>query len=183
MKHTLMVLAIILLAAPTVFAADQISTTQSEAMKTSPDKVWALLVDVNHWSEWCPAVEKAELVKGDGQAPDSEVKFRPVIGGKKSPSLIKLVLVKSEPNHLLEYQGSQPGMNITFGFIIEDKDGASMFTSYETITGPGIKLFLKMYGQGRRSGPGTPRLGGSRQEKAGISKIMRRFRKKMENRK
>ncbi len=147
MKRTVIVLSIILVAASALIAADQISTTQSEGIKTSPDKTWALLVDVNQWSVWCPAVEKAELVKGDGQAPNSEVRFRPIIVGKKSPTNIKLVLIKSEPNHLLEYQGSQPGMDITFGLKIEEKDGASVFTSYETISGPGVKLFLKMYGQ------------------------------------
>jgi hypothetical protein len=147
MKRAVIIAVLILAAASAVIAADEVSTAQSGRVNSPPAAVWALLVDANHWADWCPAVEKAELVKGDGQAVGSEVKFWPVIGGKKSPAAIKLGLSKSEPNRLLEYRASQPGMEIVFGWRIEEKDGGCVFTSYETISGPGVKLFLKMYGQ------------------------------------
>jgi len=147
MKRAVITLGIILTAASAVIAADEVSTSQSGRVSAPSAAVWALLTDVNHWADWCPAVEKAELVKGDGQALDSVVKFWPVIGGKKTPASIKLVLSKSEPNRLIEYRASQTGMEITLGWKIEEKNGGCEFTSYETNTGPGVKLFLKMYGK------------------------------------
>ncbi|HUT52684.1 MAG TPA: SRPBCC family protein [bacterium] len=147
MKRALITLAIIFASISALMAADQISTSQSGMVIAPPAAIWALLADVNHWADWCPAVEKAQIVKGDGQTPNSQVKFRPVIGGKKTPTAIKLVLSKSEPNRLLEYRGGPAGMDITLGWKIEEKDGGSEFTSYETISGPGVKLFLKLYGQ------------------------------------
>jgi len=146
MKRAVITFTLILMAATAAIAANSIGTTQSGVIKADPEKIWALLLNANHWADWCPAVSKAELVKGDGKTVGSQVKFWPVIGGKKGPAVI-LTVSKIEPLRLLEYTASQPGMKIVFGKKIEGKDGASEFTSYETIDGPGVPLFVGLYGQ------------------------------------
>ena len=145
MKRAGLALALLLLATAVV-AATSISTSQSGTIKADPEKIWTLLVDANHWADWCPAVRKAELIKGDVKTVGSRVKFWPVIGGKKGPAVI-LTLSKIAPLRLLEYTASQPGMNIVFGKKIEVKDGTSEFTSDETIGGSGAPVFVRIYGQ------------------------------------
>jgi len=146
MKRTGLAVALVLLAAAAVMAANSISTSQSGTIKADPEKIWALLVDADHWADWCPAVQKAELIKGDGKTVGSQVRFWPIIGGKKGPAVV-LTVSKIEPLRLLEYTANPPGMKIVFGKKIEVKDGVSEFTSYETIDGPGVPVFVKLYGQ------------------------------------
>jgi len=147
MKRVAIFLAIMLVSVSALFAAGEISTAQRGTIKTSAAEIRALLADVNHWADWCPAVGQAELIQGDGQTVGSRIKFHPVIAGKKLPTAVKLTLSKSEPPGLLEYTGSQPGLKITRGWKLEEKEGVCEITSYETITGPGVKAFIRLYGK------------------------------------
>jgi hypothetical protein len=142
-----MAVMVMVLAAAAVIAADEVKTSQTGPVNGPPVAMWSLLKDVGRWADWCSAVEKAELVKGDGVTVGSEVKFWPIIADKKTPTPIKLVVSKSEPNRLLEYRARSAGMEIVFGFRLEEKVLGSEFTSYENISGPGAKMFLKLYGQ------------------------------------
>lgn len=128
-------------------AAKQISTTQSGEVNASTENVWALLIDVNKWAEWNPAaVKKATLVEGDGEHVGSVVEFHPIIGGKKAPK-VKLTLIKSQKPSLYEFSAEEHGMDIVLGFTITEKDGVATVTSYETISGRGVRIFESRYGQ------------------------------------
>jgi len=147
MKRSFLAIILMLLLAGLAFAAaKRISTTQSVEVNASAEQVWALRVDADNWAEWNPAVKKASLVKGDGVQVGSVVEFYPLIGGKSAPK-VKLTLEKSQKPSLHEFSAKAPGMDIVFGLKITEKDGVVTVTSYETITGRGVRFFKARYGQ------------------------------------
>ncbi len=124
----------------------ELAASRSIKVNASTEEVWGLLIAVDHWAEWNPAVKKSELKKGDGREPGSVVEFTPIIGGKRAPE-VKLKLERSDKPNTYEFTSKTPGMNIVFGFSIVEKDGVTAVTSYETITGPGTAAFKALYGQ------------------------------------
>ena len=124
----------------------ELSTSQSVEVNASPEQVWALIVDADNWAAWNPAVKKSKLKKGDGEQTGSVVEFTPIIGGKSAPK-VKLKLEKSQKPNRHEFTAKAPGLKIVFGRTVTQKDGVTIVTSYETITGPGAVGFKAMYGQ------------------------------------
>jgi hypothetical protein len=146
MKRLILIIALLIVSAQ-ARAEKMITTSQTATIKAPAAKVWEVLIDENNWAKWNPAVKVAGLKKGDGKSPGSEIKFQPVIGSKTGPSLT-LTIKTIEAGKVLEFTGKQPGMDILFGFKIMERDQESCeFTSYETITGSGVPLFEKLYGQ------------------------------------
>ncbi len=141
---TAITLAILLYSAAGI--CSETSTSQSAEVNASPEEVWALIVDADNWAEWNPAVKKSELKKGDGEETGSVVEFTPIIGGKSAPK-VKLKLEESQKPNLHEFTAKAPGLKIVFGRTITQKEGVTVVTSYETITGPGAVGFKAMYGQ------------------------------------
>lgn len=147
MERKLLVALLVMLAAPAFLEAAELSTSQSEEIKTTADRVWALLKDVDGWPGWNPAVKDARLVKGDGESRGTELEFTPTINGRNPPFKISLKLEQSEKNAVLEYRSDSIGMNVVFGFRIEEKEGKCLVTSYETISGIGAVVFKRLFGQ------------------------------------
>lgn len=123
-----------------------LAVSESAEVKASADQVWSFLVQVNKWPDWNPAVAEAGILSGDGQAEKSKIFFVPILNGKKTPNKMKMELVKSKKPGLYEFESHSAGMDIIFGFKIEEKNGTSTVTSYETIKYPGAKIFTALYG-------------------------------------
>jgi carbon monoxide dehydrogenase subunit G len=147
MRKLLSVFITLLLAAPAVSFAGEISTYQSEEINATAEEAWALIVNIEKWSEWNPAVAYSELTKGDGESVGSKGVFKPVIGDKKAPFKIKGTVKRSEKPSVIEYAGKLPGMHMTFAFKIEQSDKGVKVTSYEIIKGMNVWLFKLMFGQ------------------------------------
>ncbi len=127
--------------------AKELSTSKSAEVNAPASNVWALLVDADHWADWNAAVKSSKLIEGNGEAVGSKVKFVPIIGDKKAPMPIKLTVEKSKRTEKLEYTAKVLGMNIVFGFTLEQKDGVCTVESYEKISGAGSGLFAKFFTQ------------------------------------
>ncbi len=129
--------------------AQKMSTSQSAVIEAEGVEVWDLLVRVELWEEWNPAVKEAEIKKGDGYSVGTIIDFKPVIGDKEAGK-VELEIEVSQRLEKLEYRGKKAGMDIVFGFeLLKLDDGKVKVTSYETITGPGTTLFKLLYGQER----------------------------------
>jgi len=133
--------------ATNVQGAQKMSTSQSAVIGADRVEVWDLLVRVELWEEWNPAVKDADIKKGDGYSVGTIIDFKPIIDDKEADK-VELELDVSKRLEKLEYRGEKAGMDIVFGFELEKlEDGRTKVTSYETITGPGTTLFKLLYGQ------------------------------------
>ncbi len=147
MKRIVSIVAVmVFFIAVSAYAAQKMSTSQSAEIETYRSEAWELLTDVERWEDWNPAVKSADIKKGDGYSPGTVIRFVPVIGDKEA-SAVTLELAVSKKLEKLEYRGKKAGMDIVFGFDIEQLDHSIKVTSYETISGPTTALFKMMYGQ------------------------------------
>ena len=119
-------------------AAKQLSSRQSADINAPASKVWTILVDPNTWAEDNPAVKKAKLISGNGEAVGSVVEFYPVVG-KKSIKATLTVKV-SEKLKKLEFDVKLLGATAIMGFELTEQDGKCTLVNYETATGAMVNM-------------------------------------------
>jgi len=134
MKNKIAMLALLALCLTLAGAAKDKTTTQSVEIKAPASKVWAVLVDANHWADDNPAVKQSKLVSGDGEQVGSRIEYTPVVG-KVAPVKLKVKLTVSEKNHKLEYVADQTGVDMVMGFELSEKKGVTTLSSYEVASG------------------------------------------------
>jgi len=145
-KLVLVGLVLMVLAALGAQDDKDLVVSESAEVKAGAEQVWSLLINVSKWPSWNPVVAEAGIVSGDAEKEKSQIYFVPIINGKKTPTKMKMTLVKSKKPELYEFTSHSAGMDLIFGFKIEEKDGKRIVTSYETIKYPSSKVYIALYG-------------------------------------
>jgi hypothetical protein len=114
-------------------------SSQSVEIKAPASRVWAVLIDVNHWADDNPAVRKSELIGGNGESVGSVIQYYPVVG-KVKPVKLEVTITVSEKNARLEYKGGAAGVDMVMGFELREKDGVTTLTNYEHARGYTVNL-------------------------------------------
>ena len=91
------------------------------------EKVWATLIDINHWSDWQPTVASAEL---EGNlATGATFKWKAM--GLNIASMIQ----ELEPQKAIAWAGKSLGMNAVHMWNFEPVDHHTRVTTTESLSG------------------------------------------------
>lgn len=108
-------------------------TSVSVLIKTTPEKIWQILVNVGNYKNWNSTIVSIEgEIKAGG-----EIKIVPAINPKRT---FKLKIKAFEP-YTKMVSGDAMGSRI---FLLEKVSGGTLFTMTEKIGGPLFPLFAKM---------------------------------------
>ena len=116
-------------------------TEHAELTSASPERVWRVISDVEHWGDWNPGYREAHL---DGElevgTPGSVV----LANGLRRP----FSLVEAMPNASLVIGASGPGVTQRFGHRIElTPDGGTRVSMAATMEGPLTPVLSRVFGR------------------------------------
>jgi Polyketide cyclase / dehydrase and lipid transport. len=116
-------------------------TEHSEVTTASPEAVWAVLADVDHWPSWNPGYAEAHL---DGPlVPGSSGTVRLANGMRRG-----FTLVEATPLAALVIGGAGPGASQRFLHTIEPlPSGGSRVSMAATMEGPLTPLLSRLFGK------------------------------------
>ena len=117
---------------------------KSILINEKPEKVWAVLTNINQWPEWHNEIKQAivleELASG--------TQFVWKSGGVKIRSELHTV----EPYHFFGWTGKAIGMYAIHNWHISEKDGKTLVVSEESMSGWLPKLFKSAFNQNLQNG-------------------------------
>jgi len=102
-------------------------------IQASPEKVWAVLADINHWPKWNEKITKAKLEA----MLDVGAKFRWKING----AVINSTLHTVKPNSAIGWSGTTFGGSAIHNWYLERNDGGTLVKVEESMEGWLIGLF------------------------------------------
>ncbi len=101
----------------------------------SPEKVWAVLTDINNWTSWHPKISRAKMT---GEAlPGTTFEW------KANGASIKSVLQTVEPYRSLGWSGTTFGGSAIHNWQLEPQDSGTLVHVGESMEGWLIQLFKK----------------------------------------
>jgi uncharacterized protein YndB with AHSA1/START domain len=109
---------------------------QQVLINASPEKVWQLLSDINHWSAWQPGISSAVL---DGALIPGSI-FRWKSGGTRIVSQLQEV----EPHRRLGWTGKAMGAIAKHLWILEPQNGGVLVRTEESFEGWVVVLLRGM---------------------------------------
>lgn len=112
-----------------VFQANEI------LIQASPDRVWAVLTDINQWSNWNPKISWAMLE----EAPRVGAKFNWKINGASIRSILHTV----NTNRAFGWSGVTFGGSAIHNWYLEHKNGSTLVKVEESMEGWLVALFKK----------------------------------------
>jgi len=108
-----------------------------------PDRVWAIISDVERWPEWTTSVTSVERLDADRLDVGSRMRFRQ----PRLPVAVWTVTVV-EPNQYIEWRNTTPGVKSVAGHRIESKsDALTRVTLSIDWNGPLAPLIRLLYGK------------------------------------
>ena len=96
---------------------------ESISIAAQPERVWDVLMDIEHWPEWTQSMTKLERLQPGDLAGGSKVK----VTQPKLPVNVYEV-TKVEPNQYLEWRVSKPGFSVIAGHRVEPEGAGSKVT-------------------------------------------------------
>lgn len=102
-------------------------------IQATPEAVWKVLTDINHWTAWNEKISKAQI-----NAPISkEVQFLWTVNGAK----IKSTLHTVEPHKTFGWSGTTFGGSAIHNWYLENQNGATLVKVEESMEGWLVGLF------------------------------------------
>lgn len=102
-------------------------------IRATPEKVWKVLTDINHWTKWNEKITQAEL-KGKLTAGAT---FRWKVNGAKINSVLHTVT----PNQQFGWSGTTFGGSAIHNWYLESKDNGTLIRVEESMQGWLVGLF------------------------------------------
>ena len=100
---------------------------ESISIAAPPERVWAVILDVERWPEWTQSMTRLERLQPGDLAPGSKVK---VTQPKLPVNVYEVTAV--EPDRYLEWRVSKPGFSVVAGHRVEpDGPGCKVTLSIE----------------------------------------------------
>ena len=93
----------------------------------SPETVWKIQSDINHWKDWNPRITKAVL---NGSLEEG-AKFKWTSGGFTVVSTLKYI----EKNRLIAWSGEAIGSKARHVWVFEPEKGGTRVTTEESMSG------------------------------------------------
>jgi len=116
-------------------------TEHSETTSASPEAVWRVISDFEHWSDWNPGYREAHL---DGELRAGTPGRVVLANGLRRP----FTLLQAAPTASLVLGASGPGMRQQFLHTIEPlADGGARVSMAATIDGPLTTLLSRVFGR------------------------------------
>ena len=107
-----------------------------------PERVWAVLLDVERWPEWTATVTSAKLLDESPMAVGSRAKL---VQPKLAPAVWRVTEL-DEKKGLFVWATSWPGITVTASHVLERFPNGSKMTHelrYSGLLGPPMALLLK----------------------------------------
>ncbi len=114
---------------------------ESSSIAAPPERVWAVLMDIERWPEWTQSMTKLERLQPGDLTVGSKVK---VTQPKLPVNVYEVTQV--EPNRYLEWRIAKPGLSIVAGHRIEPEGSGSKVTLTIDQSGLLSPLVGLMYG-------------------------------------
>lgn len=110
-------------------------------VKAPPEKVWAVMEEVQRWPEWTESMTSVELVDGATLAPGAKAKI-------KQPRIPATVweVTDVSPNQGFAWVSKSPGGRTIADHRIEPSEGGSRVTLSVDMTGPVNAAFGVLFG-------------------------------------
>lgn len=102
-------------------------------IQATPEKVWAVLTDINNWPKWNPKISKAEM--NESIAPSA--KFKWTVNGAK----IKSTLHTVDPHKTFGWSGTTFGGSAIHNWYLSAQGDGTYMQVEESMEGWLIKLF------------------------------------------
>ena len=98
-----------------------------------PDKVWALIDNLEQWPQWMPSIKKIERISEGPLTVGSQLS----VIAKVSTLTVKLLMtiIKFVPEQTVVMQGKAWGTSLTRFYILEPLDGKTRVTIGGDVTG------------------------------------------------
>ena len=96
-----------------------------------PERVWAVVVDVERWPERIPTVESVERLDPGPLAVGSQTRLQQ----PRLPTAVWTVTELSEGSSYI-WKSSSPGVTVTAAHVVEPHPDGSRLTLAITVTGP-----------------------------------------------
>ncbi len=96
---------------------------ESISIAAPPERVWALLTDIERWPEWTQSMTKLERLQPGDLAVGSKVK----VTQPKLPVNVYQV-TQIEPNRYFEWRIAKPGLSIVAGHRVEPEGAGTKVT-------------------------------------------------------
>ena len=106
-------------------------------INSSPEKVWAIITNINQWSKWETDIKKSKI-KG-GLKPGTNFDF--IINNVKIHSKIHTV----EPFHHLGWTAEIFGMHVIHNMTLSEDKGQTMVSDDESLDGVLVRIFKKSF--------------------------------------
>ncbi len=124
-----------------------VTCASSIVINASPERVWAMLTDINGWASWQNDIKNPTLI--DGLVPGGT--FVWTTGGVKIRSTLHTV----EPNRALGWTGKAPGTFAIHNWILAAKDGGTLVSVEESMEGFLVRLFKNPFRRNLEKGMDT----------------------------
>lgn len=105
------------------------------AIQATPEKVWAVLTNINHWTSWNPKITQAALTS----SPTVGASFRWTVNGAKISSVIHT----ATPNTAFGWSGTTFGGSAIHNWTLEANGNTTVVHVEESMQGWLIGLFKK----------------------------------------
>ena len=115
---------------------------QVVAILAPPERVWAVLLDVERWPKWTPTVTSAKLLDAGPMTVGSRAKL---VQPKLAPAVWRVTEL-DERKGLFVWVTSRPGIAVTASHLLERTPKGTKVTDalrYSGLLGPLMALLLK----------------------------------------
>jgi hypothetical protein len=115
---------------------------RSRLLPQAPEKVWAVIVDVAAWPAGKPFIAKVKFAGGELKV---GTRFRMDLRMKGLVAPTPVTVTKADRPREVAWTGGLRGLVMsTHGFILQEREGSTMLTSYERFRGPLVGLMLRL---------------------------------------
>ncbi len=120
---------------------------KSILIDATPEKVWAVLTDIDRWGTWNPEISKPQLA--GSLAPGTTFTWK--TGGAKIHSTLHTVA----PQYQFGWTGKTFGMFAIHNWTLRKQDGKTLVTVEESMEGLLARLFKKSFNKNLATGMGN----------------------------